>query len=184
MIKQIGFLFRADRCVSCHACVAACINENRERTASSFRRVDPSQTTHYLSLSCNHCDNPECMRVCPEQAFIKRRDGVVKIEEARCNGCEKCVNSCPYRAIQIVDSSLGPKARKCELCHERFDRGKLPACTEACTTSALMVGDIDILPVLPDKQWKKDLPGLFDSSFTYPSIRLIAPKKKKRYFLI
>lgn len=52
---------------------------------------------------------------------------MVKIDEAKCEGCEACVGACPTSAISMKDG----KAKVSEDC---ADCG---ACIDACPTSAI-----------------------------------------------
>jgi NAD-dependent dihydropyrimidine dehydrogenase PreA subunit len=64
---------------------------------------------------------------------IKRK--IINIDEALCNGCEQCISSCPEKAIQMVDTPDGPKAR---LVKELYCDG-LGACLGNCPTGALTI---------------------------------------------
>ena len=80
MQKQLGFLVDLGKCVGCRGCEVACSNKH-QLDHLQYRRVmninKENQVLGFLSLACNHCINPECIRVCKEKCFYKRRDGVV-----------------------------------------------------------------------------------------------------------
>ena len=42
---------------------------------------------YYVSLSCNHCENPVCAEACPTQAMHKDENGIVSVDPDRCVGC-------------------------------------------------------------------------------------------------
>ncbi|PID58957.1 4Fe-4S ferredoxin [candidate division KSB3 bacterium] len=60
---------------------------------------------------------------------------IIHIDDALCNGCEQCIPACPEQAIQIVETSDGPKAR---LVKELYCDG-LGACLGNCPTGALTI---------------------------------------------
>lgn len=175
-MKQLGFLFNADLCIGCRTCEAACKNENKTSSEVSWRRVTQTAENTFLSISCNHCDSPECFRVCPRKAFAKRRDGIVMIDTDRCDGCMDCVAACPFDAPQF-DSKLR-KASKCNLCQTRLQDGSQPACVEACPTEALQI--IDLNQKIPIES-VPTIPGFPDILMTKPSIRFLPNKPRKRY---
>lgn len=94
------------RCVGCKACVVACKAENKTPPGVSYRVVvegklanEDERKPSFLSMSCNQCDNPSCVKVCPVGATFKRRqDGIVVIDYDRCIGCRYCITACPYGA--------------------------------------------------------------------------------------
>ena len=178
MIKQLGFLFTVDRCIGCNACTIACLNENNQSTNVSFRRVKSINNNHFLSISCNHCDSPECFRVCSNNAFTKRQDGIVELNNDLCDGCGICLSACPYGAIQYNPGNR--KVEKCNMCNLRQHKGFLPSCVQACTTSALQLIDLYEEPMV--KSVTK-IDGFFNPRLTKPSIRFIPQKPKKRYWV-
>lgn len=176
MNEQVGFLFDANRCVGCKSCEMACKNENHTPPKVNWRRVTAA-SGHYLSISCNHCESPECFRVCPQRAYVKRKDGIVMINENRCDGCMDCVSACPYKAPQF--DLERHKASKCTFCLPRREEGLLPACVTACHTGALSVIDLDNPP--PDtEETIKDFP---DIRLTKPSLRFRPIREKFRVWI-
>lgn len=178
MFKQLGFCFNADDCIGCKACEIACKNENQTPLGINWRKVKKAGPELFLSISCNHCDSPECFRVCPQNAFTKRRDGIVLIDENLCNGCQLCVTACPYDAPQFNPETN--KVSKCQMCYPRQDADQQPACVEACTTSAL---ELVNLTQLNNPDVVKSLPEFPDPHLTSPSIVFYPQKPRKRYFL-
>lgn len=108
----------------------------------------PTTETIALPLSCFHCVNPPCARVCPTGAMAKRpEDGIVLIDYQKCIGCRYCVNACPYGNINF--DPVDGIAKKCTLCVDRVydlqlpEYERVPACVRVCPTGARIFGDID-----------------------------------------
>lgn len=162
-----GFLFDANRCTGCAACTLACSTENGLGWGTSWRQIvpfnperRPGVPSFHLSLACNHCEEAPCVTQCPTIAM--RRDagtGAVVVDEARCVGCRYCVWVCPYDAPHF-DQECGVMA-KCTLCAHRLAALGVPACVEACPTSALGYG-----PLAGDER----IPG-FPATAARPRIR-------------
>jgi molybdopterin-containing oxidoreductase family iron-sulfur binding subunit len=55
----------------------------------------------FLPLSCQHCENPACEKVCPTGATYVSDEGVVLIDYERCIGCRYCFTACPYGVRQF-----------------------------------------------------------------------------------
>lgn len=176
MTEQMGFLFNPERCVGCKSCEMACKNENTTPVNVNWRRVS-SLGSGNLSISCNHCESPECFRVCPQRAYVKRRDGIVLINVNRCDGCMTCVSACPYEAPQFDLEKH--KASKCTFCVERREAGLLPACVSACHTGALSIINTDH----PPQNTVADIDGFPDIRLTKPSIRFNPVREKLRYWI-
>ncbi|WP_026092420.1 4Fe-4S dicluster domain-containing protein [Calidifontibacillus oryziterrae] len=178
MAVQMGFVFNSDICIGCMACEIACKNENQTSDVVRWRRVSNLSKDLYLSNSCNHCNSPECFRVCPVRAFTKRSDGIVLIDSNLCTGCMVCVSACPYGAPQYDFETQ--KVSKCQMCYPRQDQGLLPACVESCSTKALNIVDLEDFY---DEEACSTINGFPDIRLTRPSIVFYPPKPKKRYFL-
>lgn len=140
-----GWLLDAKKCIECRACEAACKQWNKVETGLSvrYRMVHtyesgsyPNVSTMALSLACNHCDNPLCLRVCPTRAISRDgTTGAVLIDGSRCVGCQQCRAFCPYLAPQFNERT--GKMEKCTLCNDRLGMGLEPACSSLCPTGAL-----------------------------------------------
>lgn len=172
---QLGFLYDQGKCVDCRECSAACLTTNKWEEGTEWRRVLSSETKAetYLSISCNHCDNPACMTVCPVSAYEKRKeDGLVIHDPAVCIGCKYCMYACPYHAPQFSDDT--GRITKCHFCYERQDEGLDPACVEICPTGALSYGVLAELRA--EHGTNAHLEGLPDPKITNPSW-VIIPKE-------
>jgi nitrate reductase beta subunit len=78
--------------------------------------------THYFYLPrlCNHCAKPACLAACPKNAIYKREeDGVVLIDQSRCEGYRRCVSACPYKKIYY--NAAKKKSQKCIFCYPRLN---------------------------------------------------------------
>lgn len=60
----------------------------------------PNNYHFYLPRLCNHCTKPACLEACPVRAIYKReQDGVVLIDQDKCQGMRVCNTACPYKKI-------------------------------------------------------------------------------------
>ncbi|MGA9866787.1 MAG: 4Fe-4S dicluster domain-containing protein, partial [Acetobacteraceae bacterium] len=107
---------------------------------------DQSRTVHF-PRSCLHCEEPECVSVCPTGASYKRaEDGIVLVNEDICIGCQLCAWACPYGAREF-DEDQGVM-KKCTLCIDRIynenipEAARVPACVSTCPASARHFGDL------------------------------------------
>jgi len=103
------------------------------------KRVDGKLKMYFYPMHCMHCSKPACVDACPEGAIIQRADGIVLISEEGCTGCLKCMEACPFGAIEYnPETGL---VGKCNLCVERIEQGALPSCVQHCPTAALFLGE-------------------------------------------
>lgn len=107
-----------------------------------------------MSMACNHCSQPACIPVCPVQAISKEAEfGAVLVDSAKCIGCGRCAQACPWGAPQyfepLPNTPMGapehPKMTKCDMCVDRLRAGLKPACVAACPGRALECAPIDEL---------------------------------------
>jgi len=174
--KQHGFYFNADNCISCHACESACSEKNDLPPYLAYRAVGyveggtyPSYTRLNISMACNHCDDPVCLKGCPTRAYTKFAEyGAVLQDPDICFGCGYCTWVCPYNAPQL-DTEKG-HVHKCNMCVDRLEVGLKPACSSACLAGALDFGVIETTPENRD-QLKTSIPGFPTTDITKPNIR-------------
>ncbi|NNC54488.1 MAG: 4Fe-4S dicluster domain-containing protein, partial [Pseudomonadales bacterium] len=174
--KQHGFYFNADNCIGCHACESACAEKNETPAHLAFRSVGYVEGGSYpdfqrlnISMACNHCDDPVCLKGCPTLAYTKHTEyGAVLQDPDTCFGCGYCTWVCPYNAPQL-DPVQG-QVSKCNMCVDRLEVGLKPACVSACVGNAL---DFGVVEDIPDnrQQAKTHIPGFPDPAISQPNIR-------------
>ncbi|NCD16407.1 MAG: dimethylsulfoxide reductase subunit B, partial [Actinobacteria bacterium] len=171
----------------CKACQIACKDKHDLPIGVNWRRVveysggswqrdgetfTPNVFTYYTSISCNHCENPVCVTVCPTTAMTRRDDGTVYVDETKCVGCRYCEWACPYSAPQF-NVETGHMS-KCDLCYDYREQGQDPACVAACPSRALGWGPIDELRA--EFGDVADIEPLPDPSLTRPHL-VITPHR-------
>ncbi|MGE5679304.1 MAG: DMSO/selenate family reductase complex B subunit [Bacillota bacterium] len=154
MKKQYAFFYDSSNCSGCKACQAACKDKNNLEVGVLWRRVYEVNSggwtkrgdawinevkAYNISVSCNHCEDPLCVKNCPTNAMHKRKDGVVLVDEKKCIGCRYCEWACPYGAPQY-DEKIGVMS-KCTMCEDYIEEEKSPACVAACPMRALDFGE-------------------------------------------
>ena len=183
--KQHGFYFNADNCIACHACEAACSEKNDVPPHLAFRSVGfveggtyPDYRRINISMACNHCDNPVCLKGCPTRAYTKYAEyGAVLQDPDICFGCGYCTWVCPYNAPQL-DPVKG-QVTKCNMCVDRLEVGLKPACVSACLGKALDFGVIENIPE-GRVQAETEIPGFPRTDITHPNIRFQQMKSIQR----
>ena len=158
MSKQYGFYVDSSYCSGCKTCQAACIDKNNLDRGVLWRRVYevneggwkkvgnawvPNVIAYNVSLSCNHCEDPLCVKNCPTTAMHKDSRGIVTVDENKCIGCRYCEWSCPYGAPKFNEKK--GVMSKCNLCADFIEEGKDPACVAACPMRVLEFGEMDAL---------------------------------------
>lgn len=188
MTKQLAFYFEQQHCVGCNTCSIACKDKNNLEAGENFRKTYEVSGGNYvkkgkaiihdvyafwISVSCNHCIDPICIKKCPTGAIKKRdEDGIVQIEKDKCVGCTSCIRSCPYEVIAY--DSAKKKASKCDFCLDLIEKGKEPVCVSACPMRALGYGELNKL----QQEYGKisETEGLPSCEITRPAL-VITPHK-------
>jgi Fe-S-cluster-containing dehydrogenase component len=106
----------------------------------------PQVINHVYPVLCNHCKEAVCVKVCPSEATLQRKDGIVHIDYDKCVGCRYCVIACPYQQrtfysggdkgyfpgqglteLELIGKKLYPlqpgTVVKCNFCEEKIDEG-------------------------------------------------------------
>jgi len=178
METRLGFIVDSNKCIGCNSCVMACKNFNKVDPDINWRKVHPLSEDAYtqssrlsMSLACNHCANPQCLKACPVKAYTKREDGIVIQNHDRCIGCKMCIMACPYNVPQF--NTQLKKVEKCHMCYERQDQGLKPGCVLTCPTGAIEVVDLNTYDLTGTVS---SLPGFPNPKISNPSVRFIKPR--------
>jgi len=129
-----------EKCVGCCVCEYACAmkKENTFNPLKSRIRVVRIHPLINLALTCRLCEDPPCVAACPRDALTQSEEnGVIMVDEDKCNGCGWCIEACDYGAI-----TLHPENKVvfvCDLCDGD------PECVKWCPEEALDFVTSDVL---------------------------------------
>ncbi|MBR2791000.1 MAG: 4Fe-4S dicluster domain-containing protein [Eggerthellaceae bacterium] len=165
-----------ERCMGCNTCTVACKMANNLPNGIWWNRIltvggdsvdtpagqFPNNTMSYRPISCQHCSNPACVKVCPVGATWKDTEtGIVRQDYDKCIGCRMCMAACPYTGVRsynwetpkyYIDFAAGDydapvhqkhTVEKCTFCWHRLARNEEPACMQLCIARARHWGDLD-----------------------------------------
>ncbi len=150
--ERLALLIDLERCTGCKSCEAACKQEHRLGPGEYRNKVVWASALEeaglaFLTLTCQHCERPACLRACPVNPKAIEKDpatGIVRVVESRCTGCGECVIACPYSAMGY--DAKDHHAVKCDLCVDRRAEGAATtACASVCPTQAIRFGRRDEL---------------------------------------
>lgn len=144
-----------NRCVGCLSCSAACKAVNGVSVGNFWNKTLrigpnpkeggsgnwPNVEMYFLTMQCQHCRNPECVKVCPTGASHTAEDGTVQIDKSKCIGCQFCAMSCPY-GVRVFNKEERV-VEKCTMCEQKISQGFLPQCVAQCGARARFFGDLD-----------------------------------------
>ena len=191
-MTQLAICTDLDRCVGCLACSVSCKVVNGVPIGNFWNktlRVGPTPKeggsgqypdveTYFLNVQCQHCENPECVKVCPTEASHVAEDGTIQIDKDKCIGCQFCAMACPYGVRYLNEEER--VVEKCTLCHHLQEVGDQPACVKVCCAKARFFGDVDD----PESDVSKVLAAAgtenvhsMPDSGNHPTVRYILHKK-------
>lgn len=182
--EKLAFYVDMTQCTGCKACMIACTDKHHLPTGLQWRKVieasggdwneEPNGAwtqnvfSYYISLSCNHCEEPLCARSCPTGACAKTAShGIVAIDKNRCVGCGYCRLNCPYSSPQL-NKERGYMT-KCDMCMDYLAAGLMPSCVSACPSRVLEIGNRDELIA---KYGMANIAPLPPCTMTSPSLAL------------
>lgn len=153
-MTQYAIVTDLNRCVGCLACMVACKAVNNVPIGNYWNkvlRIGPTLKEnavatndvemYYLPVGCQHCEEPECVKVCPTNASHKLADGTVQVDKSKCIGCQFCAMACPYGVRYLNEEER--VVEKCTLCSQITAQGGLPQCVIQCGGRARFFGDAD-----------------------------------------
>jgi len=174
--KHYVMVIDTRRCIGCHTCAMACKVENNLPDKNWWNRtltvggasmdtpagVYPYLEMGFITLACQHCENPACVKVCPVGATYKdETTGIVMQNYDKCLGCRYCMVACPYTGVRVFNweepkysvgfavgsADAAPHQKnvveKCIFCAHRLANNQLPACIEVCPGRARHFGDLN-----------------------------------------
>ena len=204
-MARYGMVIDLHRCIGCHTCSVSCKLANNLPNDVWWNRIltaggdemdtavgdFPNLRMQHVPVSCQHCENPACVKVCPVGATYKDPDtGAVRQDYDKCIGCRMCMSACPYMGVRSfnweepkysVDFSVGDMeapvhqkhvVEKCTFCYQRTSQGETPACMELCPGRARYWGDFDdpdseVSQLIRDREYMQLLPEMGTNPSTY-----------------
>jgi len=152
-MPEYAFFINSSVCSGCKTCQIACKDKNELSKGINWRRVYEIEGgnwkeengvftslpfSYFISLSCQNCANPECVKACPTTAMHVNANGIVVIDHELCIGCKYCAWACPYGAPRY--DPLKKVMTKCNLCEDYITKGLKPSCVASCPMRALDFG--------------------------------------------
>ena len=82
--------------------MAVCVEGHKRAGLQGEPRITLFETREVVAaITCHHCEDAPCLKVCPIDCISCDGTGCVKVDEKRCVGCKLCVIACPYGAMHI-----------------------------------------------------------------------------------
>ena len=139
------------KCSGCMSCMLACSLVHEGKTDLSLSRIQIVQNPwgcfpeDIVLAICRQCVSPKCVEACPSGALhVDAAKGNVRtVNESLCDGCQVCIDACPYVPSRMIWHHEKDVAVKCDLCagapywtKKGGPYGK-QACVEICPMRAI-----------------------------------------------
>jgi protein NrfC len=140
-------------CLGCQSCMFACSMTHEGEANPSVSRIqiirEETSFAKYpydiVMSVCRQCVSPLCVQNCPTGAcHVDPANGNVRrIDEQKCIGCKRCINSCPQRPHRAIWNAAKKKSTKCDLCtnapywSRQGGTNGAQACVTICPAKAL-----------------------------------------------
>jgi Fe-S-cluster-containing dehydrogenase component len=120
-----------EKCYKCKKCTAGCSYYYHPENKGYVRCLALAGQEHV----CRRCDDPPCVKSCPQEALEKRPDTMLNRYSLLCTSCKTCTIACPFGVIypEIVEY----KTTMCDYCFDRADDSTPPECVATCPEKAL-----------------------------------------------
>ncbi|MFC2005094.1 4Fe-4S dicluster domain-containing protein [Chloroflexota bacterium] len=120
-------------CTGCRQCELVCSVFHTGASNPSRSRIKVVKWEDiglYLPLTCQNCEKPFCVEVCPTKAcHIDLKMNRVLIDKDKCIGCKTCILACPFGA-PLFDKTERVTV-KCDYCDGE------PQCARFCEVGAI-----------------------------------------------
>ena len=130
-----------EKCTGCRLCELVCSvfhNGSSNPSRSRIKVVKWEDVGFYLPTTCQNCEKPFCVEVCPTKACHKDVDHQrVVIDRDKCIGCKTCIIACPFGA-PLFDH-VERVSIKCDYCDGE------PQCAAFCEVKAVDYVDAEKL---------------------------------------
>ena len=128
-----------EKCTGCRQCEMVCSVFHNGASNPSRSRIKVVKWEHvgfYLPMTCQNCEKPFCVEVCPTKACHKDLENQrVMIDRDKCIGCKTCIVACPFGA-PLYDK-VERVSIKCDYCDGD------PQCVRFCEARAIGYVDED-----------------------------------------
>ncbi len=128
-------------CTTCNRCSLTCAYNKYNVTdpgLSAIRVEHDLPDSFKVKLKvCLQCKKAACIEACPSGALSKNEDGIVVLDQEKCDGCSgdyRCVAACKFDGIHSHPEHIFPI--KCDLC------GGDPLCVKQCPVSIIKIQKI------------------------------------------
>jgi len=140
MVRHKFVSYDPDKCVGCRVCEYVCSLEKEKvfnPTLSRIRTLRIYPNTN-ASIACRLCEDAPCVIACPRKALEQSKEnGVIMIDDDKCDGCGWCIEACDFGAITLMPDKKTVVI--CDLCEGD------PKCVKWCPEEALELSSKDII---------------------------------------